>query len=183
MLKCLIVFFFVICLPVLTLACVSASPATSTVTVTVPPSQGTMILASPYRNQMTTTATVTVTTTMLVPTTITSLQKSNTQTPSNTASTTFQPITLTGTSDETTPPFTVTTKEWTAAWTYQASNPTESMFSFFIYPRGETMMYTEAENNVSSTGSTYVYAGPGDFYILVQVANISSWTITIGPGK
>lgn len=74
----------------------------------------------------------------------------------------FQPITITGSGDKTSPPFTVTTAEWIIDWSYSCDDPEFVVFWVFIYPRGETASYIEgiwaAENQTS--GSTYSYAGP-----------------------
>jgi len=89
-------------------------------------------------------------------------------------------ITLRGTSDETTRPFRVTTEEWNIEWSYQTDDPEWAVFSLFIYPRGETVGYVEAIMSTGSmSGSTYSYAGPGEYYIVVGAANIKSWVINI----
>jgi uncharacterized repeat protein (TIGR02543 family) len=97
---------------------------------------------------------------------------------------TFTPIAFTGSSDTTTPPFTVTTSEWTIDWSYvpDPEYPDLATFGFFVYPRGETVDYVESVLFPGSTsGSTYSYAGPGEYYIKLSCANIKSWRITIKP--
>lgn len=89
---------------------------------------------------------------------------------------TFDPIILIGNGDQTTAPFTVTTKEWIIDY----SGITDSG-GFFVYPRGETSVYVESVLLPSvSSGTTYSYAGPGDYY--VKVHNTGAWKITIRPG-
>ena len=97
---------------------------------------------------------------------------------------TFLPITLTGSSDKTTAPFEVTTDEWIIDWSYIPDSEylEYAVFGFFIYPRGETAMYIEAVSASDDTsGSTYSYAGAGEYYVEVICANLQSWEITIRP--
>ena len=96
---------------------------------------------------------------------------------------TFEPITITGAGDKTTPPFEVTTDEWIIEWSYTADEPEWALFWAFIYPRGETAIYVEdiSPGSNQMSGSTYCYAGPGEYYIVVGAANIDHWEITISP--
>lgn len=97
---------------------------------------------------------------------------------------TFNPITLRGTDSETTPPFTVTTKEWIIDWSYSTDDPDFAIFSFFVYPRGETASYAESVLFPKVTsGTTYSYAGPGEYYIKTAAGNITQWEITIRPAE
>ena len=121
--------------------------------------------------------TVTVTKTNRITTTVGDSQPSTGERP-------FSPITLTGSSDKKTAPFTVTTSEWIIDWSY-VPDPELSefaVFGFFVYPRGETVGYVESVLVPDSTsGTTYSYAGVGEYYISVTIANVRSWTITIRP--
>ena len=95
---------------------------------------------------------------------------------------TFSPIVISGSDSETSPPFTVTTPEWIIDWSYVPSDPAYAIFGFFIYPRGETVNYAEAIAFAQTTnGSSYSYAGAGQYYVKVNAANIKSWKITIRP--
>jgi len=95
---------------------------------------------------------------------------------------TFAAITITGTGDKTSRPFTVTTQEWTIAWSYTSDDPEFAVFSFFIYPRGETAFFVESVSFPEGTsGSTYSYAGPGEYYLKVITGNIKSWKVVIKP--
>lgn len=97
---------------------------------------------------------------------------------------TFSPITLRGTDSTTTPPFTITTKEWVIDWSYSTSEPDFAVFGFFVYPRGETNSYVESVLfPKANNGTTYSYAGPGEYYIKTNVGNINQWEITISPAK
>ena len=97
---------------------------------------------------------------------------------------TFNPITITGVGDKTSAPFTVTTNEWIIDWSFipDPDYPDMSLFSLFVYPRGETTIYVESVLFADTTsGSTYSYAGPGEYYIKVSAANVQSWTVIIRP--
>jgi len=94
----------------------------------------------------------------------------------------FEPIVLTGSGDRKTPPFTVTTEEWIIDWSYTTGEPEWAMFSFYIYPRGETLFNVESCLFPSDTsGTTYSYAGVGEYYVEVSAANINDWEIVIRP--
>ena len=95
---------------------------------------------------------------------------------------TFQPIVITGSGTKTSPPFKITTEEWIVNWSYTSDDPEFAVFSFFIFPRGELTIFVESVMFPEGTsGSTYSYAGPGEYYIKIAAANIKSWTITIKP--
>ena len=97
---------------------------------------------------------------------------------------TFSPVTFRGSDSTTTAPFTVTTDEWIIDWSYKPIDPSLSIFSFLIYPRGQKDMFVEAILfPAGQSGSTYSYAGPGEYYIVVNAANIENWQITIKPPK
>ena len=108
-----------------------------------------------------------------------------TTTPAPTPSpSTFEPIVITGSGDKTSPPFTVTTEEWIIDWSYvpDPEYPEFAVFGFYVYPRGETLWDVESVLFPKGTsGSTYVYADAGDYYVEVSTANIESWEIIIKP--
>ena len=104
-----------------------------------------------------------------------------TPTPTPTTAT-FQPVSLTGSGSKTTAPFTVTTAEWVIEWSYTSDDPEWASFAFFVYPRGETALYVESMMfSEDTSGSTYSYAGPGEYYVEVSAANIKRWEIVIRP--
>ena len=98
---------------------------------------------------------------------------------------TFEPITISGSGNKTSPPFTVTTDEWIIDWSYEIDPEYEDIgaaFSFFIYPRGETEVYVECILFPDETsGSTYSYAGAGEYYIKVIAVGTKNWGIIIWP--
>lgn len=95
----------------------------------------------------------------------------------------FEPITITGAGSKTSAPFEVTTDEWLIEWSYRADDPEMAGFYFFVYPRGETVMYVESimAGDGETSGATYCYAGRGEYYVEVLAANINRWEITISP--
>jgi uncharacterized repeat protein (TIGR02543 family) len=116
--------------------------------------------------------------------TITITMDSNKSLTANFKAISFKPIVITGISDKTSAPFEVTTQEWIIDWSYIPGHeyPEYAIFGFFVYPRGDTVDYVESVTLPESTsGSTYSYAGPGEYYVKVICANIRSWKITIRP--
>lgn len=95
------------------------------------------------------------------------------------------PIVVTGSGDKTSRPFTIATDEWVIDWSY-VPDPEYSdigvVFSVFVYPRGETAVYVESVLFPESTsGSTYSYAGAGQYYIKVVAGGVKSWEVVISP--
>ncbi len=102
--------------------------------------------------------------------------------PSTTKVSTFSPITFTGSDGKTTPPFTVTTKEWIVEWTYTPKDDAPGMhyFAIVIWERGKDK-FVVWQLPESTYGSTYCYAGAGDYYLEVGAVGIKEWQITIKP--
>jgi len=89
------------------------------------------------------------------------------------------PVTLTGSGDKTTIPFHVSENQFRVDWSYTPENEF-AVFAFLVYPRGETTFFVESVMFPSGTSdTTYVYEGPGDYYIRISAANIVSWSIAI----
>jgi len=96
--------------------------------------------------------------------------------------TSYAPIVLRGAGSKTTAPFTVPTDEWIIEWHYTPEGENDvNDFSFFIYPRGETAVYSVASLFSKDSGSTYSYAGAGEYYLVVSPIGQGDWTITIRP--
>ena len=99
---------------------------------------------------------------------------------------TFEPIVFSGSDSQKTPPFTIPTKEWIIDWSYTTSGSPPILFSVMVYPRGKTPekgdTYAEAIIYPQKTsGTTYSYAGPGDYYLVVGAYDIEEWVVTIRP--
>jgi len=103
--------------------------------------------------------------------------------PEPTPPATFEPIVITGSGGKTSPPFTITTDEWIIDWSYVPSSkrPELVVFGFCIYPRRKTAGSVASVSFAEEDGSTYSYAGAGEYYIKVVAANIKSWEVVISP--
>ncbi len=89
--------------------------------------------------------------------------------------------TFSGSSDKTTDTFNIQGDKFKLTYTIDASND-YSIFSFFVYPEGETVMYSESimsDMGVSGTDSTISYVGKGIYYLKVIAANLDSWEVEI----
>ena len=106
-----------------------------------------------------------------------------TPTPSPTATPAAAPIVFTGQGDKDTAAFSVATWSFTVQWTTSSGSPEYAGFGFFVYPEGETVGYVcDADFDGVGTDSTVCRGGPGQFYVKVLAANLSSWRIEItGP--
>lgn len=87
--------------------------------------------------------------------------------------------TFTGSASKTTELFYIPSGTWRIDWSYVGG--TLAVFSFFVYPEGETVMFVESLSTMgpSQSDTTYVYEGPDNFYIKLTCANIDQWTLTI----
>lgn len=117
------------------------------------------------------------------------------QTPDTTKPDTTTPTTLTwqsvtnfsGSGDMTTDRFYVRGKKFRLTW--EAASTTEAQgfdidgsFYLFVYPDGETALYAEYLSQSipgSKTGLTYVYEGPGWYYLKLITANLGSWSVAV----
>lgn len=91
---------------------------------------------------------------------------------------------FTGSSDQITDYFSISGSEWRIVWIYTPDSqfPTYAVFSFFVYPKGETPGYTECILKSGATeisGTTYIHAGAGDYYLDIGVANIENFQIVV----
>ncbi len=95
---------------------------------------------------------------------------------------TFAPITFTGVDSRTTAPFYIPTREWSVDWSFDARDfsPGHYVFIFVIGERGKDG-FAVWQLPESPSGSTYSYAGPGEYYLDVNAAGLNEWTITIRP--
>jgi len=106
-----------------------------------------------------------------------------TRTPTPAATQTPAPKVFTGQGDKSTSVFSVGTWSFTVKWTTASESPEYAGFSFYVYPEGETVSYVcDADFDGVGSDSTVCRGGPGNFYIKVLTANLSSWRIEItGP--
>lgn len=87
--------------------------------------------------------------------------------------------TLTGSASKDTEDFTVPTNYWRIVYTITTDSQFP-VFSIFVYPSGETKNFVAfMDLRKPGTDTSYVRAGPGDFWIHVAAANLKSWTIEV----
>ena len=97
--------------------------------------------------------------------------------------TTFEPIVITGTANDTSQPFRASTEEWLANWSYVplADYAELAVFQFFVYPEGVAAMFEGFMISPGVTSGSYVHAGAGEYYIKIVADNVKSWEIVISP--
>ncbi len=94
---------------------------------------------------------------------------------------TASPIVFTGKGDKTTSVFSVSSWSFTVSWTTDSNSPEYALLGFFVYREGETTgSVCSAQFDGVGSDSTVCRGGPGQFYIEVLAANLSSWRIGIG---
>ena len=99
----------------------------------------------------------------------------------------YQTVTIiTGTGDQTSDNFHISSSEWRIYWSYtpsaNLSDPSMAMFGFFVYPSSSTTMYVDSidVSGINQTsGFEYVHQGNGDFYVQTNVANVDGYTLRI----
>lgn len=86
--------------------------------------------------------------------------------------------TFTGSTSKTTSLFRIPSGYWRINW--QFTGPSLSIFTFSVHLEGETF-YEESlmAMGPSKSDTTYLYVGPGNFYIEVEASLIEQWTLTI----
>ncbi len=97
---------------------------------------------------------------------------------------TFESIIITGDANKTSQPFKITTKEWTADWSYVplSEYPELATFQFYIFPEGKTAMFVDSMIlSKGTSGSLHSDAGAGEYYIRVVADNLKNWEIVISP--
>ena len=89
-------------------------------------------------------------------------------------------ITFSGSTDKTTPPFTIKGDEWRVKWSIKG-NPDYTYFFVYVYPRGQTRgsvsNWSCAKSPCSDT--QYIYEGAGNYYFKIGAANLNSWKLEV----
>ncbi len=99
----------------------------------------------------------------------------------------LEPLKLSGTGNFTSGPFDVNTKEWQINWKYKAEKLPN--FVLYVYPEGEKAQFVEMVKRPLSneaSGSTYLYTGPGKYYIKIITQGNPNWEVDViraGVGK
>jgi len=88
-----------------------------------------------------------------------------------------------GSTSKTTESFYIPSDKWRITFDYRAhpNYPELTMFSFLVYPEGETTQYIELVHKTgqSKEDTTYLYKGKGNFYLKIITANTPEWLIII----
>jgi hypothetical protein len=88
--------------------------------------------------------------------------------------------TVTTATTKNTPPFTIQGTEWRATWSCQAALPVNTTPA--VYAKSTTGYNSDkiADPNSCPSGDvTYLYDGPGDFYLDVEIYSAATMTVTI----
>lgn len=87
--------------------------------------------------------------------------------------------TFMGSGGKDTEDFTVPVNYWRITYTIKTESNYPG-FSASIYPKGETALYiAHVDLDKAGTDTSYIRAGPGDFWIHVGAANLDSWMIEV----
>lgn len=101
----------------------------------------------------------------------------------------YQEITtVSGTGSQVTGSFSVTSGWWRLRWSYMPSADGEGhpIFSVFIYPKGESMFYSDFVMRTGSnetSGVLVVYEGEGEYYLKIDAGNLDGYTIVVEAGQ
>lgn len=87
--------------------------------------------------------------------------------------------TFTGSADKATEDFNVPTNYWRIVYTINAENEQFAGFYAFVCLSGKDDSVASVNLNKSGTETSYIRAGPGDFWVKVLAANLKSWTIEV----
>jgi hypothetical protein len=97
----------------------------------------------------------------------------------------WQPVTtITGSDSKNSEEFHIYGSEWRIRWTYtpNGAEPSMTLFSFFVYPHGETNNYVEyisKSGSSSTSGTLSIHEGPKLYYVSILSANTPGYTLTV----
>lgn len=92
----------------------------------------------------------------------------------------LEPLKLSGTGNFTSKPFEINTKEWQVNWKYKAKALPN--FVLYVYPEGEKVQFVEMVKRPRAkegSGSTYLYTGPGRYYVKVITQKNPDWEVEV----
>lgn len=132
---------------------------------------------TPITTQQIMTATAPTVTVTIPPITVTIT------TTASSSTTPFEPITITGSGDMTSAPFSITSKQWIVDWSCIPKDSRGMVFGFVIRRQGSSanVESTDTSNSELQSGIIISHAGPGVYYIILIAFNIENWNITISP--
>ena len=93
----------------------------------------------------------------------------------------LEPVKFTGSTDFTSEPFDINTKEWQINWEYKAEEKKPLNFVLYVYPEGDKVNWLEMVKGptFNANGNTYLYKGEGRYYIKVMAKNLANWQVEI----
>ena len=97
----------------------------------------------------------------------------------------WQPVTtVTGSGSQTSAEFHIKGSEWRISWTYTPNpqEPSLTVFSFFVYPHGETAAYVGNVIKYGSgetSGTLSIHEGPKLYYIEVLAGNTPGYSLSV----
>lgn len=88
-------------------------------------------------------------------------------------------ITFKGSIDKRTGPFYIPSSEWRIRWSYSGAE--SSIFEFFVYPEGESIIYVGSliTSGPSQSDIIKIYLGLDNYYIKVKAQNVKEWALVI----
>jgi len=113
-------------------------------------------------------------------TTITTVPLTTTPKPTTPKPKTWHTVeTFSGTGDRTTHWFSIKGDEWRVKYKFSSSS-SSCPFYVFIYPKGETKMYTAAWDCTGHCDdTTYIYSGKGEYYFNIITTSWGKWELTV----
>jgi len=93
----------------------------------------------------------------------------------------WEPVKFSGSTDFTSEPFEIKTKEWQINWEYQGEEKKPLNFILYVYPEGDKFNWVEMVKGptFNASGNTYLYKGEGRYYIKVKSKNLANWQVEI----
>jgi hypothetical protein len=93
----------------------------------------------------------------------------------------MEPVKFTGSTDFTSEPFDISTKEWQINWEYKAAEKKSPTFVLYVYPDGDKVNWIEMVKGPAfdASDSTYLYKGKGRYYIKVRAKNLANWQVGV----
>lgn len=91
-------------------------------------------------------------------------------------------IRFTGSNRTITQPFYIPSKEWRITWSYGTSR--FAAFGWYAFPAGQNASYVNAVSSrePSYSSTTYIFSGPGNFYLQIFAYDVQYTVIVEAPG-
>lgn len=86
--------------------------------------------------------------------------------------------TFSGTENKNTDSFKIQGSKFRLTYTVEPDNE-YSLFTFYVYPDGDSQVFKDTASLSSGTDSTVVYSGSGSYYLKIVSANLKGWNIKV----